>query len=122
MTLISKYVYIDKLDDIVNKYNNTYHSTIKMKIVDVKPSTYIESSQETNYQDPKFKIGDIIGISKYKNIFVKSYVPIGLKKFLSLKKLKTLFRGHMLLAILKEKKTLERFTRKNCKYQIKKSL
>ena len=46
MTTISKNVYIDKLDDIVNKYNNTYHSTIKMKPVDVKPSTYIESSKE----------------------------------------------------------------------------
>ena len=46
MILISKNVYIDKLDDIVNKYNNTYHSTIKMKPVDVKPSTYIESSKE----------------------------------------------------------------------------
>ena len=45
MTSISKNVYIHKLDDIVNKYNNTYHSTIKMKPVDVKPSTYIESSK-----------------------------------------------------------------------------
>ena len=39
MTSISKYVYIDKLDNIVNKYNNTSHSTIKMKPVDVKPNT-----------------------------------------------------------------------------------
>ena len=43
MTSISTNVYIHKLDDIVNKYNNTYHSTIKMKPVDVKPSTYTES-------------------------------------------------------------------------------
>ena len=48
MTSISKNVYIDKLDDIVNKYNNTYHSTIKMKPVDVKSSTYIDSSKEIN--------------------------------------------------------------------------
>ena len=45
ITSISKNVYIHKLDDIVNKYNNTYHSTIKMKPVDVKPSTYTESSK-----------------------------------------------------------------------------
>ena len=74
MTSISKNVYIDKLDDKVNKYNETYHDTIKMKPVDVKPSTYIDSSKEINYQDPKFKIGDIVRISKYKNIFTKSFV------------------------------------------------
>ena len=51
MTSISKNVYLDKSDDIVNKYNNTYHSTIKMKPVDIKPSTYIDSSKEINYQE-----------------------------------------------------------------------
>ena len=65
MTSISKNGYIDKLDYIVNKYTNTYHSTIKMKPVDVKSSTYIDSSKEINDQDPKFKIGDIVRISKY---------------------------------------------------------
>ena len=75
MTSISKNVYIDKLYDIVNKYNNTYHSTIKMKPVDVKPSTYIGSSKEINNKDPKFKIGDTVRISKYKNAFVKGYTP-----------------------------------------------
>ena len=44
MTSISKIVYIDKLDDVNNKYDNTYHITIKMKSVDVKPSIYIDSS------------------------------------------------------------------------------
>ena len=68
-------MYIDKLDDIVNKYNNTYHSTIKMKPADLKSSTCIGSSKEINYQDPKFKIGGIVRISKYKNIFAKGYVP-----------------------------------------------
>ena len=69
MTSVWKSVYIDKLDDIVNKYNNTYHSTIKMKPVEVKSSTYIGFSKETNNKDPKFKIGDIVRISKCKNIF-----------------------------------------------------
>ena len=75
MTSISKNVYIDKLDDIVNKYNNTYHSTIKMKPVDVKSNTYINSSKEINDKDPKYKIGDIVRISKYKNIFARGYTP-----------------------------------------------
>ena len=82
MTSISKNVfktYIDKVDDIVNKYNNKYHSAIKMKPVDVEPSTYIDSSKEIIYQDPKFKIGDIVRISKS--------VQIGLKKLLWFKKL-----------------------------------
>ena len=62
MTSISKNVYIDKLDDIVNKYNNTYHSTIKMKPVDIKSNTYINTSKEISDKDPKFKIGDIFRI------------------------------------------------------------
>ena len=75
MTSISENVYIDKLDDIVNKYNNTSHSTIKMKPVDVKSCAYIDTSKETDDKDPKFKIGDFVRISKYKNIFAKNYVP-----------------------------------------------
>ena len=71
MTLISKNVYTDRLDDIVDKDNNTYHSTIKMKPVDVKSNAYIDSSKETNDEDPKSKIGDIVRISKHKNIFAK---------------------------------------------------
>ena len=72
MASISNNVCIDKSDDIVNKRNNTYHSTIKMKPDDVKPSTYISSSKEISNKYPKFKIGDIVRISKYKNIFVCS--------------------------------------------------
>ena len=62
MTSISKNVYIDKLDDIVNRYNNTYHSTIRMKPVDVKSNTYIESSKEINNKNSKFKISDTVKI------------------------------------------------------------
>ena len=67
-------MYIDKLNDTVNKCNNTYHKTIKMKPVDVKSSTYINSSKEINDKDPKFKIGDIVRISQNKTIFAKGYV------------------------------------------------
>ena len=75
MTSVSQNAYIDKLDDIVNKYHNPYHSTIKIKTVDVKSSRYIDFSKENNGNDPKFKIGDIVRISKYKNIFAKGYPP-----------------------------------------------
>ena len=75
MTSVSKKVYIDKLDDIVNKYNNTYHNTIKMKPVDVKSNRYIESSKEINNTNSKLKIGDTVGITKYKNVFAKGYTP-----------------------------------------------
>ena len=64
-------MYIDKSEDIVNKCNNAYHRTIKMKPVDIKPRTYVDSSKEINDKDPKFEIGDIARISKYKNIFCK---------------------------------------------------
>ena len=70
---VSKNVYTDKLDDIVDKYNNTYHSTIKIKPVDVKSNTYIDSSKQINKKVPKFKIGDTVRMSKYKNIFAKGY-------------------------------------------------
>ena len=76
MTSISKNVSIDKLNAIVNKYNNTYHTTIKVKPFDVKDNTYINSSKKINYKDPKFKVGDYVRISKYKNIFSKRYMPI----------------------------------------------
>ena len=65
MTSISKNAYIDKLDDIVNKYNNKFHSTIKMKPVDITSNTYIVSNKEINEKYSKFKIGDTVRISKY---------------------------------------------------------
>ena len=74
MSSVSKNVYIDKLDDIVNKCNYTYHSRIKMKPVDVKSNIYIDSNKEINKKDPKLKIGDIVRISNYKNIFAKGDV------------------------------------------------
>ena len=73
MTAASKKVYIDKLDDIVNEYYNTYHRTIKTKPVDVKDNTCIDSNKEVNDKDPKFKTGDHVRIFKYKNIFSKGY-------------------------------------------------
>ena len=91
-----------------------------MKPADVKSSTHINSSKEISNRDPKSKIGDIVGVSKYKTFLQKSLFQIGRKKFSRLTKLKTLCRGHMLLVFLKAKKLLERSAKKNCKKKKKK--
>ena len=125
MSLISKNVYIDKLDDLVNIYNNTCHSATKMKLVELKSDTCIDSSNKNNDEDCKFKIRYFVGISKYKNIFAKGYTPNWSEEVFvikKVKKLKILCRVHMLLMILKEKKLLELYTKKNWKKQIKKGL
>ena len=81
-------MYIDKLDDIVKKYNNTYHTSIKMKPIDVKDNTYNDFKKESNYKDPKFKVGDHVRISKYKNIFAKEYMPNWSEEIFVIKKTK----------------------------------
>ena len=81
MTAISKNVYIDKLDDIVKKYNNKYHTSIKRKPFDVKDNTYIDFKKEINNKDPKFKVGDYVRISKIKIFLLKDTCRIGQKKF-----------------------------------------
>ena len=110
MTSVSKNVYIDKLADIVNKYSNTYHSTIKINPADVESSTYIDCNKNC--------------IKCIKTFLEKVALQVGLKKFLRLKKFKILCRGYMLLVILTVKKLLERFTKKDSKKKkkIKKSL
>ena len=91
MTSISKNVYIDKLDYIVNEYNNTYHTTIKMKPMEVKDNTYINTSKKINNKDLKFKVGDRVRISKYKNIFAKGYMPNWSEEVFVIKKDKNTF-------------------------------
>ena len=88
MTSISKNVYINKLDAIVDEYNNTYHITIKMKPIDVKDNTYINTSKEINNKDSKFKVGDRVRKSKYKNIFAKGYMPNWSEEVFVIKKVK----------------------------------
>ena len=75
MTAISKNVCFDVLDDIVKKYNNRVHRTIKMKPTDVTSDSYAGYNVDSNKKDPKFKVGDHVTISKYKNIFAKGYTP-----------------------------------------------
>ena len=88
MTSISKNMYIDELDDIVDEYNNTYYRTIKMKPIDVKDDTYIDFEKELNDKDPKCKVGDHVRISKYKNIFAKGYTPNWSEEGFVIKKVK----------------------------------
>ena len=95
MTAISKNVYFDVLDDIVEEYNNAYHKTIKMKPIDVKDDSFAES----NEKDPKFTVGDYVRISKYKNIFSKAYVPNWSEETFIAKKKTILYLGLMKLVI-----------------------
>ena len=88
ITSISKYVYIGKLDDIVDEYNNAHHRTIKMKSIDVKDNTYINIGKEVNDKGPKFQVGDHVKISKYKNIFVKVYTPNWSEELFVIKEIK----------------------------------
>ena len=99
MTTFWKNVYIDVLNDIVNKYNNTVHRTIKIKTIDVTGDSYDEYNEDFNKKGPRFKINDHVRISKYKNIFAKDKFQIGQKKFLLLMGLKIQFRGLILSAI-----------------------
>ena len=99
MIAVSNTVYFDVLDDIADNYNNTFHRIIGMKSKDVKSDSYAKYNVDSNEKDSKFKVGDHVGIPKYKNIFVKDIVEIGLKKFFLLAKLKAQFHGLLLLVI-----------------------
>ena len=97
------------------KYSNKSQSTIRMKPVDVKSSTYIDFNKGNNEEDPKFEVENHLKYQNTKAFLQKVTLEIGLNKFLWLKKLKILCHGHMLLVILMVKILLESFTQKNCK-------
>ena len=75
MNSVSKNMHFNKLDNIVNKYNNTYNCTNKLDPTDVRLNTYIYSSKEINDKNPEFKFGNNVRISRYENIFAKGYTP-----------------------------------------------
>ena len=66
-TVLWKNIYFDVLNDIVDKYSNTYDETFKMKLIDVKYNSYAKYNVNSNDKDPIFKIGDYVRMSKYKN-------------------------------------------------------
>ena len=92
MTSISKNVYIDKLDDIVREYDNSYHTLIKMKPIDVKDNTYINFEKKVIDKNPKFKVVGLVRTSKYKNIFTKGYMPNWSEEIFIIKKIKNTVR------------------------------
>ena len=115
MTSISKNVYINKLDDIVDEYNNTYHITIKMKPIDVKDNTYINTDKEANDKDPKLKVGDRVKISKYKNIFAKGYTPNWSEEVFVIKKVKNTVPWTYVVNDLNGEEIMgNHFMKKNC--------
>ena len=85
MTLVSRNVYIDKLNDIVNKYNNTYHSTIKMKSIDVKSNTCINSHKKLTIKIINLKLVTLLEYQNIKIFLLKVTFQIGPKTFLLLK-------------------------------------
>ena len=105
MTSISKHVYIDKLDDIVHKYNN-------------KDNTYTDFGKEFNDNDPKFKVGDYVRISKYKNIFAKGYTPNWSEEVFVIKEIKNTVPWTYVI-ILMVKKLLEHSMKMSCKGKTK---
>ena len=112
MTSISKNVYIDKLDDTVNEYSNTYHRTIKVKAIDVKENTYIDFEKEVNNKDPKLKVGDYVRISKYKNIFAKGYMPNWSEEVSIISKIKNIVPWTYIINDLNGEEILETFYEK----------
>ena len=94
MTALSKNVYFDVLDDIINKYNNAVHRSIKMKQTDVTSGSYAKYNGDSNVTNPKLKIGDHVRISNRRTFLLKDTLKIGQQKFFLLAKLKIQFRGH----------------------------
>ena len=88
MVAVSKNVYFDVLDDFVDNYNNAVHRTIKMKPINVTSDSYAEYNEDSNEKDPKFKVGDHVRISKYKNIFAKGYTQNWLEEVFVVSKIK----------------------------------
>ena len=113
MTSISKNRYIDKLNFIVNGYNNTYHRTTKMKPVDVKDNTYIHFGKGSNNKDSKFQVHDLVRISKYKNIFAKEYTPNWSEKFLIIKKVRNTVPWTYVISDLNGEEIVGTFCKKN---------
>ena len=88
MTSVSKNIYFNVLDSIVDKYNNTYHNSIKMKPIDVKSKSHAEYNVDCNDKDPKFKIGDHVRISRHKKVSAKEYAPHWSEEVSGIKKVK----------------------------------
>ena len=99
MTVVSKNVHFDVLDDIVNKYNNTVNRTIKMKPIDLTDHSYAKYNEDFNKKILNLKLVTMLEIQNTKTFLLKDTPQFGRKKFLLLVGLKVQFRGLMLLVI-----------------------
>ena len=115
-------MHINILDDIVSEYNNTYHSTIKMKPIDVKSSTCIDFGIKNNDNDLKFEVGYHVRISSYKNILANGYVSNLPEEVLVIKNVKSIGLWKYVIEGLNGKEVVGTFHKKNCKRQVKHSL
>ena len=122
MTSVSKKLHIDKLDDIVNEYNNKYHKTIKMKPVDVKDNAYFDLNKEVNDKDSKLKVGDDVVISKCKNIFAKGYTPNWFEEVFVIKEVKNTVPWRYVISDLNGEEIIGTFFEKELQKQINKHL
>ena len=121
MTAISKNVYFDVLDNIVNKYSNTVHRSIKMKPIDVTDDSYAKYNEDSNKKDPKFVVGDHVRISKYKNIFAKGYTPNWSEEVFVVNKIKNTISWTYVISELNAEPITGNFMKKNCKQLVKKN-
>ena len=110
--LMLKNVYIDKLDDIVSKYNDIYHRTVKMEPIGVKDNTYINIDKEVNDKKPKFKVDDHVRISKFKNIFAKGYIPNWTEEILVIREINNTVPWNYLISDLNDEQTIGTFYEK----------
>ena len=119
MAAMSKNVYYDILDDTVDNYHNTLHRIIGMKPIDVKSDSYAEYNVDCNEKDPKFKVGDHVRITKYKNIFAKEYTPNWSEEFFIISKIKNTVPWTYVISELNGEEISGTFYEKNCRRQIK---
>ena len=100
------------LNDIVNKYNNTVHKTIKIKPIDVTNDSYAEYNEDFNKKDPKFKVNDHVRISKYKNTFAKGYIPNWSEEFFIVNEIKNTVPWTYTISDLNGEKVIGKFYEK----------
>ena len=122
MTAISKKVYFDMLDNIVDKYNKSVHRTIKTKPIDVTGDYYAEYDENFNKKDSKFKVDDNVRISKYKNIFAKWYTPNYSEEVFVISKIENTVPWTYVISDLNGQENTGSVMKKNCKKLVKKNL
>ena len=122
MTAISKTVYFDVLDDIVNMYNKTVHRTIKTKPIDDTDDYYAEYNENFNKKDSKCKVGDNVRISKYEHIIAKEYIPNWSEEVFVINKIKNTVPWTYVINDLNGEEITGVFMKENCKKLVKKNL